>query len=44
MKYICIKECCTLTPLLMIKQLFIVGQIYEFSQEPDMRYFKIITF
>lgn len=44
MKYICTKECCTLSSLLMIQQLFLVGQIYEFAEEPDMRYFKKIIF
>lgn len=42
MKYICIKECCTLTPLLMIKVLYRVGQVYEFDRKPDKEYFKKI--
>lgn len=35
MKYICIKECCTLTPLLMIKRLFLENRVYEFDYVPD---------
>lgn len=41
MKYICIKECCTLDmQFLIIKTLFLVGQIYEFNGKPDKEYFK----
>lgn len=41
MKYICIKECCTLDVRnLLPKRRFIAGQIYEFEHEPDKRLFK----
>lgn len=44
MKYVCIKECCTLDMQQLIpKQLFRVGQIYEFSEEPDRTFFKKVT-
>ncbi len=44
MKYICIKECYTLDKQSLIpKQLFRVGQIYEFSEEPDRTFFKKVT-
>ncbi|GAA6255169.1 hypothetical protein F070042J6_10210 [Bacteroides sp. f07] len=44
MKYICIKECYALDKQSLIpKQLFRVGQIYEFSEEPDRTFFKKVT-
>lgn len=44
MKYICIKECCTLDVQSLIpKQFFRAGQIYEFSEEPDKTFFKKVT-
>lgn len=45
MKYICIKECCTLDVQQLIpRQLFRVGQVYEFTEKPDKKFFrKVIT-
>lgn len=41
MKYICIKESCALDVQLLIpKQFFRVGQVYEFTEKPDKRFFK----
>lgn len=44
MKYICIKECYALDKQLLIPKLFFrAGQIYEFSEEPDKKFFKKVT-
>lgn len=44
MKYICIKECCTLDmQLRVIKTWFRVGQIYDLTGKPDKEYFEKIT-
>lgn len=44
MKYICIKECCTLDVQQLIpKQLFRVGQVYDFAEKPDKKFFKKVT-
>lgn len=42
MKYICIKECCTINfDDLTLKQLFLPGRIYEVKGgKPDKRFFK----
>lgn len=41
MTYVCIKECINLDLSLLIpKQWFLVGKVYEFEHEPDKRFFK----
>ncbi len=44
MKYICIKECCALdVQQLILKQMFRVGQVYEFAEKPDKKFFRKVN-